>query len=563
VGQSARRKQGDRAITADVLDRMSRAWGESPFYQAQLDGPAPDRLGHQPIDPYEPDAELGDAILRGRLSIGAESIDCFGELERLWDLAGRDGPLHDFMHEFLWLRHLARFGVRAKEPAMRLARAWFDAHERWSPDGWAPHTTGERLIQLCCHGQLVLAAGDALWRSRVLSSMARQTRHLARSGHRAGTAYERLMTATALTVAALSLPGCEAASEKGLELLRRELRLQIRPDGGHVSRNPSRQLELVVRLQMVVKALEAQRLTPPGFLRHIVGRAAAHAQLFRAGDGKLAVFNGGFEDDGGALAAALQAVEQDIEPAGFARHSGFQRLEAARSVLIADVGAARGGAIAPSAYQSGASFHFSSGRSRIVVNCGSGDQMPGEWPAALRLAAAHSTACIDPPLVAGNLFRGAVITHRRAEEQRGQLLEIERSFANEGVPVGGPGGLTHLRRFYLASRGDDLRGEDRLSPRTPAIGGEWKIRFHLHPGVKASIARDGRSVILALPNREGWKFRSNIEALTLEKSVYCGAGATPQATEQIVISPLSDAGLEVGAERDIVAKWSFRRMDGV
>lgn len=550
-------------LTAGVFDRVSRAWGESPFYQAQLDGPAPDRLGHQPIDPYEPDAELGDAILRGRLSLGAQSVDCFGDLERLWDLAGREGPLHDFMHEFLWLRHLARFGVRAKEPALRLARAWFEAHERWSPDGWAPHTTGERLIHLCCHGQLVLAAGDALWRSRVLSSMARQTRHLARSGHRAGSAYERLMTATALTVAALSLPGCEAASEKGLELLRRELRLQIRPDGGHVSRNPSRQLEMVVRLQMVVKALEAQRLTPPGFLKHIVGRAAAHAQLFRAGDGKLAVFNGGFEDDGGALAAALHAVEQDVEPAGFARHSGFQRLEAARSVLIADVGAARGGAVASNAYQSGASFHFSSGRSRIVVNCGSGDRMPGEWPAALRLAAAHSTVSVDPPSIAGNIFRGAVITHRRAEEQRGHLLEIERSFAGEGAAAGATADLTHLRRFYLASRGDDLRGEDRLSRVAPAIGGAWKIRFHLHSGVKASLARDGRSVILFLPNKEGWKFRTNIEALAIEKSVYCGAGGMPQASEQIVISPSSAEALEGGARGDIVIKWSFRRMDGV
>ena len=563
MAQSAGKKQGDRALSAGVFDRVSRAWGESPFYQAQLDGPAPDRLGHQPIDPYEPDAELGDAILRGRLSIGAETIDCYGELERLWDLAGREGSLHDFMHEFLWLRHLARFGVRAKEPAMRLARAWFDAYERWSPDGWSPHTTGERLIHLCCHGQLVLAAGDAMWRSRVLSSMARQTRHLARSGHRAGSAYDRLMTATALTVAALSLPGCEAASEKGLELLRRELRLQIRPDGGHVSRNPSRQLALVVRLQMVVKALEAQRLTPPGFLKHVVGRAAAHAQLFRAGDGKLAVFNGGFEDDGGALVAALTAVEQDVEPAGFARHSGFQRLEAARSVLIADVGAARGGAIASNAYQSGASFHFSSGRSRIVVNCGSGDRMQGEWPGALRLAAAHSTVSIDPPSIAGNLFRGAVITHRRAEEQRGHLLEIERSFAGEGAAAGSPGGLTHLRRFYLAARGDDLRGEDRLSRATPAIGGAWKLRFHLHPGVKASMARDRRSVILSLPNKEGWKFRANIEALTIEKSIYCGAGALPQATEQIVISLARAGALEASTREDIVIKWSFRRMDGV
>ncbi|NWG91412.1 MAG: heparinase II/III family protein [Parvularculaceae bacterium] len=544
--------RADQALSRQVVERVKRAWGESPFYQAQLDGPAPDRLALKPVDPYGADKALGEAIIAGRLSIGADAVDCEGELERLWPLAGREGPLHDFLHRFVWLRHLAALGQRGRDPAQRLAEAWFAAHEKWSPDSWEPYTTGERLIHLCCHGQVVLARGDALWRSRVLTSMARQTRHLARAGHRAGAAHERLLTAMALTVAALALPGCEPAAEKGLELLRRELRLQIRPDGGHVSRNPSRQLELVVRLQMVLKALEARRMPTPGFLRHIIGRAAAHAQLFRAGDGRLAVFNGGYEDDGAALASALEAIEEGAEPTGFARHSGFQRLEAARAVVIADIGAARGGAATPGGFQGGASFHFSSGRSRIIVNCGAGAHLPGEWSAALRQAAAHSTLSTEPREFGAVLFKNAVITHRRAEDSRGQLLEIERAFSAEG------GTMQHARRFYLAARGDDLRGEDSLINPTPALRTHWRLRFHLHPDVRASFARDGKSIILALPNKEGWRFRTNCRDIAIERSVYCGVGGLPQSTEQIVIAGPSAEAPAVG---DIIVRWSFRRMD--
>ncbi len=548
---SVSRKNPDRELTAGVARRMQRAWGESPFYQAQLNGPAPDRLALKPVDPYGPDKALGDAVISGRLTIGAEAVDCEGELEHLWLLAGDAGPLHDFLHRFVWLRHLAALGARGREPAQRLAEAWFVANEKWSPVSWEPYTTGERLIHLCCHGQVVIARGDALWRSRVLTSMARQTRHLARAGHRAGAAHERLMTAMALTVAALALPGCEPEAEKGLELLRRELRLQIRPDGGHVSRNPSRQLELVVRLQMVLKALEARRMPTPGFLRHMIGRAAAHVQLFRAGDGRLAIFNGGFEDDGAALTAALTSVDEAAEPTGFARHSGFQRLEAARSVVIADIGAARGGAATPSAFQSSASFHFSSGRARIVVNCGSGSQLPGEWAASLRQAAAHSTLSTEPREAGAALFRNALITHRRAEDPRGHLLEIERSLGGDQEA------FKHIRRFYLAVRGDDLRGEDRLVGANAAIRAGWRLRFHLHPGVRASLARDGRSIIVALPNREGWRFRSNCLNLEIARSVYCGGGGLPQSTEQIVIG----GGLESADGGDIVVRWSFRRME--
>ncbi len=544
---TASRKKQDHG----VVERLQRVWGESPFYQAQLNGPAPDRLALKPVDPYGADKALGEAILAGRLSIGAQSIDCEGEIEKLWLLAGRDGPLHDFLHRFVWLRHLAALGQRGRDPAHRLAEIWFDDHEKWSPDSWEPFATSERLIQLCCHGQVVLARGDVMWRSRVLTSMARQTRHLARAGHRASAAHERLLIAMALTVSALALPGCESEAEKGLELLRRELRLQIRPDGGHISRNPSRQLELTARLQMVLKALEARRMPAPGFLRHVMGRAAAHLQLFRTGDGKLAVFNGGYEDDGAALSSALTAVDETAEPTGFARHSGFQRLEAARSVLIADVGAARGLSANPGGFQGGASFHFSSGRARIVVNCGSGSHLPGEWGGAMRQAAAHSTLSTEPKEAGTFLFRNAVITHRRAEDVKGHLLEIERAFGAE------PAEMKHVRRFYLAARGDDFRGEDRFIAPTPQLRASWRVRFHLHPGVKASIARDARSVILALPNREGWRFRTNCRHLAIEKSVYCGAGDLPQSTEQIVLG----GDLDSPPEGDMVVRWSFRRME--
>lgn len=542
----------ERSVVDGMLNRVQRAWGESPLYQAQLKGPAPDRLLFHPADPYTPDRAEGEALLKGRYASGAESVDCEGDIELLWRRAARGGEIERRLHEFAFLRSLAALGERGKPIATRLARAWFDSNERWSADSWAPTLTGERLINLCLYGQGLIAGGDPLWRSRVLTSMARQTRHLARAGHRAEGGYERLMVAIALSLSALCLPACDEAAEKGLELLRRELRLQIRPDGGHVSRNPSRQLEVAVRLLMVVKALEARRVDAPGFLRHMVGRVAQHASLFRLGDGKLAVFNGGYEDDGRAL-ASLNEVLDAQDPASFARHSGFQRLESGRTTLVADIGAARGGLASAGAFQGAASFNLSVGRVRLIVNCGSGARLSPDWASALRQLAAHSTLSTDPGATLAALARGASVTHRRAEEQRGQFLEIERRLGGEASPI------KHVRRFYLAAGGDDLRGEDALIAPTAELAGAWRLRFHLHSDVKASLARDGKSVILALPNREGWRFRTNCRRLAIERSVYAGAGGAPQSTEQIVLCGESAAA----APAEIVIKWAFQRMDAV
>lgn len=549
---ASQRAPQSRSVMKDVVSRVQRAWGESPFYQAQLKGPAPDRLSFQPTDPRAPDRVLGEAVVAGRLSIGAHSIDCEGELEKIWDLAPPGSQLFSFLHDFSWLRHLSVLGDSANAPARVLAGAWLDRYDRWSPEAWETYLTGERLAQLCCHAGLVLRGADALWRSRVLTSMARQTRHLARAGHRAATGYERLMTALGLALASLCLPGCDFERERAIELLRRELRLQVRPDGGHVSRNPSQQLSIVTRLQMVVKGLEARRLAVPGFLKHALGRMAENVLFFRVGDGRLAVFNGGYEDDSRALLAALQSAHPDGPPAAFARHTGFQRLEAARAIVIADVSAHPG----VGRFESAGSFQFSSGRSRIVVNCGNGAHLPGEWGRALRLAAAHSTLSTESPALGALIAGGGAAMHRRAEDGRGQLLEVERALGDDD----GRAGPRFTRRFYLTSRGDDFRGEDRLTAAPAALASAWRLRFHLHPSIKVSLARDGKSVILALPNREGWRFRASGALLQLEKSVYCGEGGLPAATQQIVLAP---RGLEAAESGDMVVKWAFRRLDGV
>lgn len=540
-------QQSSHKRSRDVFARVRKAWGESPFYQAQLKGPAPDRLLFQPIDPYTPDQQLARSLLRGKIALGEETVDCEGELESLWDRAQPGGALFAYLQEFTWLRHLSALGDDGRKAARALMAAWLDRNERWSSDTWEPYYVSERLVQLCAHHPLLLAGADALWRSRVLACMARQTRHLARTTHRAESGFDRLMTALGLGVAGYSLPGCEGPAERGLEMARRELRIQLRPDGGHVSRNPSRQLKLALRLQSLTKAIEARGYQAPGFLRHMVQRTSAMAAFFRCADGGLAVFNGGYEDDNKALVQVQTGAGADFEPADFVRHSGYHKLTAGRSLLIADTANDAAGA---SAFQSGGSMHFSSGRSRIIVNCGNGGHLGPKWRKALELRSAHSSLSFEDD---ADLSFGEVV-HRRAEDTAGQLLEFERR-----IRAGNGEDGVYLRRLYLSAGGADFRGEELLEGLgDDAYAAVW--RFHLHSSVKASLARDRKSAILLLPNKEGWRFKSNGPELSLEKSVYCGGLGAPAASEQIVIY-----GKTFGREEPslLKMKWALKRLDAV
>ncbi|WDI30471.1 heparinase II/III family protein [Hyphococcus flavus] len=535
--------------SSDVLARVRKAWGESPFYQAQLKGPAPDRLLFQPADPYAPDKQIAMALANGRIAVGGESIDFQDNLPGVWDLVSTDSATFSYLQEFSWLRHLSALGEDGKKPAREILSGWLDRYERWSSETWDPYFVSERLVQLCSHHPLVLAKSDALWRSRVLACMARQTRHLARTAHRSASGFDRLMTSLGLAVAGYCLPGCEGPAERGLEMARRELRIQLRPDGGHVSRNPSRQLKLALRLQSLTKAIEARGYQAPGFLRHMVQRTSTMAAFFRCADGGFAVFNGGYEDDAKAIIEVQSGAGQDGGVSDFARHTGYHKLSAARSLLIVDTSNDAG---ATSAFKSGASMHFSSGRSRIFVNCGNGGHRDTHWRKALEQRSAHTALSFETAAVRVGF---AETTHRRAEEAAGHLLEVERRLVTGGAEEG-----HYTRRLYLSAGGADLRGEETLDGLETKELQAAVWRFHLHPGVKASLARDKKSVILLLPNKEGWRFKSNCPELTLEKSVYCGLLGAPAASEQIVISARQFNLDGIGR---LNVKWALKRLDRV
>ncbi|MEM9014237.1 MAG: heparinase II/III family protein [Pseudomonadota bacterium] len=545
MAQSDGINKSDRFAARDVVQRVQRAWGESPFYQSQLRGPAPDRIFAEPADPYTPDKKFARSFADGRMSLGDEQLECEGELARAWDQASLGGNLRKYLQQFIWMRHLHSLGDDGAKPARALMRSWLDRYERWSPDAWEPYATSERLFFLCAYGTLVLSGGDAMWRSRVLNSMARQTRHLAKSAHRAETEYQRLMAAMALAIVGHCLPGCEPCGVRGVEMVRRELRLQILPDGGHVSRNPSRQLAIAVRLSTLLSTLKMRRIAVPGYLEHVAGRISAICQLFRCGDGRLAVFNGGAEDDGKALVSLQGAPTDRTEPAILARHAGYQRMGASRDVVLIDVAAKS--SQHNDVFQSAGSLHYSVGRTRIFTNCGGGDFLGADWSTALRSAAAHCGLSFDGAGLARPII--TKITHRRGEDSHGQLVEFEGLF-------GGECDLTYMRRLYLAAGGGDLRGLERLSRGTNVLRESARIRFHIHPKLRASLARDERSILLAGQNREGWRFRATGCTIQIEKSVYCGKGDGPVASEQIVLIPNPEAVDESGA---ISVKWAVKR----
>jgi uncharacterized heparinase superfamily protein len=300
-------------------------------------------------------------------------------------------------------------------------------------------------------------------------------------------------------------------------------------------------------------------------LSDALGRIAAMLRFLRMGDGTLPNFNGGNEGEAAVIAALLERDELEARPLGHAADSGFQRVASGRSLILMDAGCAPLAPFSTAAHAGCLAFEMSTGRDRVIVNCGVAIGRDAKWSTALRATAAHSTLTLDDTsqamVLTGGMFERflgprlmggpATVETRRTQNANGLSVEATHdSYVSRF-------GLLHQRRMTLGLKGTTLSGADRLIPveskawaraangRVAREGIPFAVRFHIHPDVRLSLAQARGSVILKLPSGEGWRFRCGGGTLSVEESVYFGSGY-PRRSEQLVINGLiKDAHAEI------------------
>jgi uncharacterized heparinase superfamily protein len=101
-------------------------------------------------------------------------------------------------------------------------------------------------------------------------------------------------------------------------------------------------------------------------------------------------------------------------------------------------------------------------------------------------------------------------------------------------------GIVHHRIIQVAADGNKVDGEDLFMPPDDRLLpnnalDEFALRFHLHPGVKATRLTDGHGAMLILPNKDVWNFTAHEDRVELEESVYLGGLEGPRRTFQLVV----------------------------
>ncbi|TNE40141.1 MAG: heparinase [Alphaproteobacteria bacterium] len=560
----------EATVTSALNSARNRSYA-SWIYNWSLKGPMPDRVLHTPELASTQRGDKADAFLSGRYILPGGQVRMTSGTP--WDAQPPSREWSQELHSFTWLWH---FGARPSADTSRHARwlikTWLDKHKKCEGTPWTPNILGRRLISWYANWPLIVEGADMVWRSSLLLSMARQATHLRRAVKNTPPGRARFDAALALAMTGLCMPDQSKSLDKGLELLIKDLAIEVTGDGGHISRSPEKQLHVLADLLMLQEAMRARGQHMPSALTHVIDRMGPALDFFRHGDGRLALFNGGGLGDEAALAQACTHT-RDLprgtpRPAPLAAlpFSGYQRLTAKKTTLIVDTGAPPVGAFSTDAHAGCLSFEMSSGRHRLITNCGAMVVQGPIWHQAMRATAAHSTLGLSQAssadFVTGAWTRNLLgprisggpsnVECTRHEKDLGIWLDTSHDGYLEDF------GLIHERRLFLAADGMDVRGEDQLiaqEGRRAREGAESAtIRFHLHPEVRASLARDGSNVLLVLPNRQGWQFRAKGGEISMEESIFITDGETVRRTSQIVVTAHP-------ADNTTRVNWAFRCLE--
>ena len=513
-----------------------------PGYGLTLKAPAVPAFAASPRDPRPTDPQIGRALLDGRFVLAGQGMDA-APPDDPWD---RPSPSRAFaaeLHAFAWLPHLVSEGERGAREALRLTLAWDETFRRWTPFVQDPDRLARRLFNLACAARRLGAVASEADRLALTAVLTRQARQLMRPPNPTAGRAERL-TAAAVAGCVLAGPFGQRLRARALARLPGALNRAVGADGGHASRSPEAALDLLLDLTALADALGQVSEPVPPAIGQTMARLRRGLRGLALPDGRLGSFHGGGATTATRVAAGLGHPEEgEMEPP--ASVGGFVRVASPLLTLLVDAGAPPHGAWGAQACAQPGALEVVCGRDRLITGCG---WTPLAWDRqGLRLTPGHSTLTLGETSLGEPLggWRAELLGPRlarrpyavRTERRDGDgavWLEVE----HEGWVQ--PYGLVHQRRLYLDQRMDELRAEERLFPApgraetVRQIAAPYAIRFHLEPGVQASLARDRRSILLRGHSSRGWWFRTDGPDVAIEPSVHVDGGLTRRSLQIVV-----------------------------
>ncbi len=198
-----------------------------------------------------------------------------------------------------------------------------------------------------------------------------------------------------------------------------------------------------------------------------------------------------------------------------------------------------------------------------MCNSGYGKYLSSKLAHLSRSTAAHSTLYLNDTSsctfqnnkyinkVYGNslIQKHKIISKKYTEDKNFYSIEASHNGYEKKF------GYVHTRSIKILKKEDKIIGQDELrkTKNYPNLL-FYFVRFHIYPGIKIVRTKAGNSILISLPNGEGWSLHSETNNFTIEKNIFLGNKNKIINNESVSVSGNVDQNL-------VQIKWIVEKIN--
>jgi len=492
---------------------------KSNYYNKKLVTFIPDRIF------YKPSTYLAASL--------TTSINDFYKLnntesELLWKIDIKDKLKFENLHNFLWLSKLDR--KNSKAVTKNIIESWIDNFFNYHPETWSMEITAVRIIAWTSNTDITLEDSDEKYKKKFFISLVKQSNFLSKNLSKLPDDAIKIACCVAVILSGMIFEENDSNYKIGIRELEKVVKNYFDENGFPKSRNIEDVFICLKYLILIREWLKEGQKSIPDFLNDIVARCGACYSFLSCRNKKFPLFNGATEVNYKNYDIFLKNLKYKFTNQDNSIGE-FVKVKKKKLEFYIDCGNPPPNIYAKY-YQAGClSFELISNKNKIICNSGYGKYLSPKLAELSRSTAAHSTLYIND--TSSSIFYKNNLTNKIHKESFVSKHRIINKKYTENddfyfVSASHNGyekkfGYIHTRSIKILKKNDTIYCSDDLK-KTKKYSGQlnYFIRFHIYPGTKIVKTMSENSVLISLPNGEGWLLLSKTNNFHIEKNIFLG-----------------------------------------
>ena len=521
------------------------------FYNKKLITFTPDRIF------YNPSSYLAASLIN--VSTDFYKIEETSP-ELLWTTNIKDKKKFENLHSFLWLTKINR--KSNKVITKNIITSWINKFFNYNLNTWDMEITAKRIIAWSSNTDITLEGANKIYKDKFFLSIIKQSNFLLYNLKNLFNDPSKIICSAAIILSGIIFKENETNYKIGIKELNKAIKNFFDENGFPKSRNPEEVFICIKYLILIREWFKEAQKPIPNFLNEIINKCGSCYAMLSSTNKQFPLFNGAAEINHSDYDIFLKNLKYkfinknpDI--------ADYIKIKKKKIEFFIDCGnpPPRGYA---RYYQSGClSFELISNKQKIICNSGYGKYLSSNLTALSRSTAAHSTLYINDTSsctfqkneIANKIYGGSLIEKLRVIEKK--YNEDKDFYSIEASQNGYEKrfGYLHNRTIKILKKKDIIFGQDKLI-KTKRFSGSliYFIRFHIYPDAKIVKTKAGNSILISLPNKEGWLLQCKNNNFEIEKNIFLGNKNKIINNESVSISGYID-------KEEVLINWEIEKVN--